>query len=246
MTTVKIKLDGNEIEVVAGLTKAGDLYERLELSPDGKWLYLDKDGDIDIPLLPDDFILIHGGEVIFEGDINQQIGENPHVRNRLHPTFNDKKLEKGCNRAKITGHELRKWDDKLPSSKLFVDLESQVDAFIQDDWTLVIQDSDCFFTIPADENDVIDLEKCARSGRRPPRGQDKYRIKIDGQKYDVGKQYMNGQEILALIGKTYAEWSLNWKFLGGRRKPVEANETVDFANPGIERFETIRMQAQQG
>ena len=72
-------------EVKAGLVKASDLYERLKLAPDNKWLYLGRDKDIDIPLLPDDYIVIHGGEEIFEDNINQQIGKKPFCKESSMP-----------------------------------------------------------------------------------------------------------------------------------------------------------------
>ena len=155
-----------------------------------------------------------------------------------------KKLD--YNKAKITGRELREWDKELPVSKLFVDLKSQADAFIADDWKLVIQDADCYFTIPASEDDAIDLEECSKSQRKPPKGQKFYKIKIDSDKYKVEQQEMSGKEILALLGKSYDEWSLNQKLHGGRRKAIEPEENVDFVQPGIERFETVKLEAQQG
>jgi len=245
MQTVNIEFNGSKVKVSAGLIKASDLYEKLGVSPDSKWLYLGRHKDIDIPLLPDDYIVIHGGEKIFEDDINHQIGENPSVRSPLQPMFNGKKLEEGCDKAKILGQELRQRDKELPSSKLFVDLSSQVDAFVADDWMLVIQDNDSYFTIPAGEDDAVDLEECAHNDRRPPKG-NKYKIKIDGEKYKVEEQHVTGGAILALVAKKYSEWSLNQKLSSGRRKAIEEEETIDLASPGVERFETVKRQAQQG
>ena len=157
-----------------------------------------------------------------------------------------KRLETGLKNAKLTGHEIRKLDTELDASKLFVDLSSQVDVLIQDDWILVIQEKDCYITIPAGADDVIDLEECARNNRKPPKGQEHYKVKIDGEKYQVDKPMLTGLAILALVGKVFGEFSLNQKFHGGRRKPVAADQEIDLTQLGIERFETSPKQAQQG
>ena len=247
MNKIIVSLNGEETEVESGLTKASDFYEKLGIEPKDKCLYLGRDDDIDIPLLPDDHAIIHGGERIFAGEINSDIGEDPTVRQPICPEFNGKKLETGFDKAKVTGRSLREMDKNQPDSKLFADLKGQVDAFIKDDLTVVVQDSDSFFTIPVGDDDtIIDLEICARADRKPPKGQKYYKIKIDGEKYKVGSQKITGTEILSLVGKNYDEWTLNQKMRGGRRKPIEADEEVDLAQPGIERFETVRRQAQQG
>ena len=75
-----IILKDEKKEVLAGLRKVNDFYKELSLDSNIKWLYLDKSDDIDIPLLPDDYIIIHGGEKIIVGDVNNKIGHNPSVR----------------------------------------------------------------------------------------------------------------------------------------------------------------------
>ena len=247
MTKVTINLCNSEASVESGLTKISDFYDQSGISPEEKCLYLNRDKDIDIPLFPDDHIIVHGGEKIFSGDAAPQIGENPTVRNPIVPIFNGKKLDPGLTKAKITGMELQDLDSDLDSSKLFADLSGKVDAFIANSITLVVQDSDCYFTIPTGgDDDVVDLEECAKKDRKPPKGQSSYKIKIDGDKHKVSSQIITGVEILGLVGKTYDEWTLNRKFCGGRRKTIEKDEEIDLSEPGVERFETTRKQAQQG
>lgn len=246
MSKVTIKLCKSEKDVESGLTQVCVYYENAGVDPDKKCLYLNKDKDIDIPLLPDDYIIIHGGEKIFAGDANADIGENPNVRNPVCFQLNGKRLETGFKQAKVTGRELRKLDDELDASKLFADLSGRVDAFIKDDWVLVLQEKDCYITIPAGDDDAIDLEECARANRKPPKGQKHYKIRVDGEQYQVDKVALTGLAILALVGKTFADWTLNRKFHGGRRKSIEKDEKVDFSDPDVERFETVRKQAQQG
>ena len=246
MAKVTINLCDNKVDVDFGLVKAIELYEKSGTHSREKCLYLDRDNDIDIPLFPDDHIIIHGGERIFAGDPNAQIGENPAVRRPIVPTLNDGKVTSGLTHAKITGGELQRLDVELDSSKLFADLAGKVDAFIPEDMTIVVQDNDCYFTIPSGDDDDIDLEECSKHNRKPPKGQKGYKIKIDGEKHRVETAMLTGAAILALVGKTYAEWSLNWKAGGGRRKAIEKDEEIDISEPGIERFEPVRKQAQQG
>jgi len=245
MSNITITLNNAETRAEPGLVKATDFYEKLAIESNTKWLYLKQDDDIDIPLLPEDYLVIHGGENIVVGDIDLNIGENPPVRQAIRPEFNGKKLEQGLGNAKISGRALQDLDAEIQPNKLFVDLTGRMDAFVGSNFTLVVQNTDSYFTIPGDD-DVIDLEKCSRANRKPPKGQGKYNIKIDGEKYTVVRQMLTGEEILAQVGKGYDEWTLNQKLRGGRRKPIEKEENIDLAQPGIERFETVRRQAQQG
>lgn len=246
MSKINIKVGNNQVEVEVGLTKADFFYSELGVNPEKQCLYLEKSGDIDIPLLPDDHIIIHGNETIVVGDINADIGNNPHVRDPVLFTFNGKKIEDGFERGKVISDEICSRDETLNLPRLFVDLEGKVDIFIKNGTSLVVQDTDSYFTIPASDDDSVDLEECSKGGHKPPKGQKLYKIKIGAEKYKVQQQQMTGSEILELVGKTYEEWSLNQKLHGGRRIPIESEAVVDFAEPGIERFETVMNQAQQG
>lgn len=245
---VQIKLNHTEVDIDLGLTKASNLYGKAGVTYPSQCLYLNRQDDIDTPLLPDDYIVIHGGENIIADKINKEIGDNPQVRHPIKPRFNGGTLEPGFDQARVKAHELQAKDNEFQSSKLFVDLDSQADVCIAGDQTLVLQDNDSYFTIPVaeDNDDAIDVELCSRSDRTPPKGQQSYKIKIDGDKHKVEKQIITGQEIISTAGKSYDEWSLNQKLRGGRRKPIQSDEAIDLAQPGIERFETVRKQAQQG
>ena len=247
MSKVSITLESKQTEIESGLLHLSSLYKEADVDAEKKMLYLDKDKDIDIPLLPGDYIIIHGGEKILSGDVSADIGDNLSVRNPVCVHLNDKRLEEGFKKAKVTGKELRELDKELDASKLFANLRGRVDEFIKDEWVLVVQEKDRYLTIPAGDDDSIDLEVCARANRKPPRGQKHYTIKIDGEKHRVGQAALAGLAILELAGgKTYADWTLNQKFHGGRRKAIGQDEEVDFSEPGVERFETVRKQAQQG
>ena len=250
MSKVTITLANEQAEIEKGLIKVDELYEKSGIKPDEKCLYLNKSGDIDIPLLPDEHIIIHGGEDIFADNINEDIGDNPAVRNPVCFEFNGKKIEQGLEKIKVSGKDILCRDEELESPRLFTDVAGKTDDFVQDDITLVVQETDVYFTVPSGGVDSIDLEECAKKGRIPPKIKNpkiqKYKIKIDKEKYTVEDREMEGHEILSLVGKTYSDWSLNQKFSGGLRRSIGAEEIVDFAQEGIERFETVMKQAQQG
>ena len=115
--------------------------------------------------------------------------------------------------------------------------------------TIVVQDGNSFFVIPSNDGsthgDPIDIEGCGKHGRRPPKGH-KYRIRIDGQKHLVEAEKVTGAEILGLVAKNADEWALNQKLKGGKRERIKPNDVVDISQLGVERFETVRRQAQQG
>lgn len=245
MNKVAIKLNGEQLQLDAGLTKVDTLYKASKTDPEKHRLYLDKSGDIDIPLLPNDHIVIRGEETITVGDIDADIGDNPKVRKPIQIIFNDQK-EGGFKQAKVNSDDIYKLDKELKSPKLFLDIAGQEDIFIAKNLTLIIQENDFYFTIPASDDDSIDLEDCSKGGHHPPKGQKAYKIKVDKEKYRVEQQEITGKEILQLVGKDIDQWTLNQKLRGGRRVTIEPDAIVDLAEPGIERFETVMKQAQQG
>ena len=94
--------------------------------------------------------------------------------------------------------------------------------------------------------EIIDIREYARSGESTPVGKPKYKIRVDGTEFILHGHFIIGADILKLVDKNYEEWSLNRKWRGGRRTPVEPDEEVNVAERGVERFETVRKQAQQG
>ncbi len=235
-----IQIDGREKTIHSGLVSVDDLYEIADCSEER--IFLSREDGIDIPLLSGEFILIRGGERLVVG--KSSIEDNPPLRNEVRPEFNGSR-NLALPKAKITGKALKERDDKFPQGRLFADIEDGVDVEIADDMTIVVQDADSYFVIPPASDDAIDLEECGKNDRRPPKGH-KYRIRIDGDKHTVDSAEITGAGILALVEKRDDEWSLNQKLHGGKRERIEASDQVDLSRPGIERFETVRRQAQQG
>lgn len=241
--TVTIHIDGRKERVRSGLIAVEELYRIADSGE--KRIFLNREDDIDIPLLPSEHLVVHGEEQFVLGE--SSIEDNPSLRNAIRPEFNGTR-DLTFPTAKITGKTLKERDEKFPQGRLFVDISDGADIEIADDIVLVVQDADSYFVIPPPtdgEKKAIDVEECGKYERRPPRGH-KYRIRIDGEKYVVGSTEITGTEILTLVEKNPAEWSLNQKLHGGRRIRIESDETVNLAQCGIERFETVRRQAQQG
>ncbi len=242
MQQTQIQLDGAKKSIRSGLVPVTDLYELADCHT--KRLFLNREDGIDIPLVPGEYLLIHGEEKFVVGE--SSIENNPPLRNEVRPEFNGF-YNLALPSAKITGKSLKEKDDKFPTGRLFADIKDGVDVEISDDMTIVVQDKDSYFVIPpaADDGDSTDLEECGKNERKPPKGR-KYRIRIDGDKHIVDSATITGAEILGLVGKSFDEWSLNQKLHGGKREKIEAKAKVDLTRPGIERFETVRRQAQQG
>lgn len=239
---VIIDIDGIKHELEAGLIEGREIYDLVQHVVH---LSVNRIGGIDIPLDRKDMLVIGGNESFVAGEPGTE--DNPPLRRKINVSFNETHLE--LPKAKISGGELKALDDKFPNGRLFADIGTGPDAEIADDMTLLVQEGDYFFVIPPCDDsgagDPVDTESCARHGRRPPKGH-RYRIKIDGQKYVVERAKLNGVDILELADKSPENWALNMKMPGGERKRIEDNDLVDVSQPGIERFETVRRDAQQG
>jgi hypothetical protein len=92
----------------------------------------------------------------------------------------------------------------------------------------------------------VDLELNAKAGKKPPKAK-RYRIRVDDRYFVVTEPSMTGRQILTLAGKTPPEnFILTEKSKGGSLHTVELDEVVDFTKPGIERFNTLPRQVQEG
>ena len=241
---VTITVQGKEELVQGGLVSADSIYEKIDGG--GQQVFLNRADGIDIPLSLGEYLVIHGGEQFVVGE--SCIENNPPLRNQLRPKFNGS-YSLALSAAKVTGKILKEQDDKFPQGRLFVDVVGGVDLEILDDMTILVQEADSYFVIPPAANSeggsTIDIEECGKQERHPPKGH-QYRIRIDGAKYIVESTEITGSNILGLAGKRPDEWSLNQKLHGGKRDRIAPSDLVDLTQPGIERFETIRKQAQQG
>ena len=241
---VGIRINSQQKVIQSGLVSIADLYKIADCGE--KQIFLKPEDGISIPIVPGEYLLIHGGENFVTGE--RPTEDNPPLLNKIRLEFNGSH-DLALSNAKITGKALKEQDYKFPQGRLFADIKDGVDMEIADDMTIVVQDADSYFVIPpatdADDGSSIDIEECGKHERRPPKGH-KYRIRIDGDKYAVDLAEITGAAILAVAGKKPDEWSLNQKLHDGKRIRIKAEDAADLTHPGIERFETVRRQAQQG
>jgi hypothetical protein len=92
----------------------------------------------------------------------------------------------------------------------------------------------------------VDLELHAKMGQKPPKAK-KYRIRIDDRYFVVSQHSMTGREILTLAGKVPPDaFILTEKSKGGALRTIELDEVVNFTKHGVERFNTLPRQVQEG
>jgi len=98
------------------------------------------------------------------------------------------------------------------------------------------------------EVDELDVEAFAQKGGngRAPKAK-RYIIRIDKTKYEVTVGTRTVREILTLAGKTPLEqYKLTQKHHGGAAVTIGLEDTVDFREPGVERFMTLRLDQTEG
>jgi hypothetical protein len=94
---------------------------------------------------------------------------------------------------------------------------------------------------------VVDLEECAREGKRPPRTRHGYRIRINGEPFVICSTIITGREVLLVAGLTPPEkYTLRVKVRGERPKKVGLDEKVDLTQPGVEKFVALPRDQTEG
>jgi len=95
-------------------------------------------------------------------------------------------------------------------------------------------------------DEIADLEDYARKGEEPPhcRG---YRFKVNGEPFEVHRQFVTGKEVLELAGLTPPEnYTLRVKVAGQRPRKVPLDEKVNLRTPGIEKFKALPRDQTEG
>jgi len=243
---VGVELDGKKAHIAKGYARADELYSMLRIDPGTEAIILEDKGGAEVPILPRDRLSVRGGEKFSIRPVKHKIPDNPDLKDARNISVNGEDL-RIADKAKITANQLcKRVDADAANSSLYWVSGDHNDRYIDGRERLIVRESDAYIILPGKGRDVIDLEKCARDGMTPPSGSFIYRIKIDGDKYDFKAREVTGEELMSRAGKKYGEWSLNRKLSAGRRVPLEAEQLVDLSEPGVERFETVRRQAQQG
>lgn len=104
-------------------------------------------------------------------------------------------------------------------------------------------------TMEVEEVDVIEIEehtKTVNGKVKPPKAR-KYVIRVDKTKFTVEVAGMTGRDILTLAGKAPVEqYKLTQKMHGGAATTIGLEVKVDFTEPGVERFMTLRLDQTEG
>jgi len=150
-SSVFIHVAGHRHELERGLKQGSDIYRASGISPERHYLLLELPGDRDIPLSTTDYIVVGGRErfSVAEGPYPQD--DNPHLRVPLTPVFNDGPLPTGSalERAKLSSADLSRLDPEFEAGDgVFLDLGDLPDVQLLDDWRLLVQSDDQFYTSP--------------------------------------------------------------------------------------------------
>ena len=93
---------------------------------------------------------------------------------------------------------------------------------------------------------VIDLDEYAQNGKQIPKCE-KFKIRIDNEKYVVKTDEMSGLQLLELAHKSPADqFAIFQRLRGGQTQKIEFDDTVSFLTPGIERFMTLPLDQTEG
>lgn len=150
MQTISIVIGRKSIQIAPGLTIGQDLINKAGLAAHEQ-LLLERKGDVDILMAPQDGILLRGGEEFVLGDGHPQVEDNPCLKHPIHFGFNGHPLAAGAllTRAKATGLEIKQLDPNLkPSDQLVADLDHLADEVIPDGLRMILQKHDKFITAP--------------------------------------------------------------------------------------------------
>jgi plasmid stabilization system protein ParE len=95
-------------------------------------------------------------------------------------------------------------------------------------------------------DEIADLEEYARQGKQPPRCRG-YRIRVNGERYEIYNSQPTGREILELANlRPSQNYTLRVKVAGQQPRKVELDEKVDLRQPGIEKFKALPRDQQEG
>jgi hypothetical protein len=240
---VSIVINNQNIEIKPSLYTGAEIQNLVNLCNEER-IFLDLENDVDIPISASDLLVIEGGEVFSVG--TSDAPDNPNLINSKKVTINGQIIEE-VSSAKIKGQLLKKYlSEDISDKVIYLELANTPDYLLKDEESIILNDSlkFLFVTKSNSDEDVPDLEDCACSNHCPPKHQ-KYKIKVDKVKHKVESPRLTGREILELAGYDETRY-LYQKFAGGERRQIELDEKVDFTEPGIERFHTMRCEHQEG
>ncbi|MBT1697143.1 multiubiquitin domain-containing protein [Fulvivirgaceae bacterium PWU4] len=95
------------------------------------------------------------------------------------------------------------------------------------------------------EEDVINLEWAAKNEKQPPKGK-KYQYKVDDAELISETETLTGKEILERAGKIPAGNFILRQKIKGNWITIKLNDSVDFTEPGVEKFKTLPNDQTEG
>jgi len=241
---VTLFIQNQSLSIFPGLHTGEQLYRLGDISPNNYTLSLDVANEIDMPIHPNDVLIIKGGERLV---VSQKACNDTSVNFPLHSpipfTLNGQVYEgsKAFQKIKITTRDFKNILDEH-QLKFIVDIDGLSDVILPDDKNIVVGTNWSILTIVDNDCEPTDREHC--DDVNPAH---KYKIRIDDEKYTVRVPKKTGRDILLLAGKENPEqYDLYQLFKDGSTKAVALNEKVDFSCPGIERFITIPRDMTEG
>lgn len=136
--------------ITAGLFSGSALHQLAGIA-DPQQLLLDMQGEIDIPVLADDRIVLKGGERFVIGTGNNPIADNPCLRHPIVFHLNGQPItpEQGFQYAKVSANEIRALDPHARDSDgVIVDIDGLADEPIKSEWRLILQKWYHFLVVP--------------------------------------------------------------------------------------------------
>lgn len=147
MRTTKIHIDGHAHTVPAGLTLGKELLALAGVNPPQQ-LVLEVEGELDVPILPEDrIILSHDRQRFSTGNGNPPLPDNPCLRRPFDVGINDIRVK--ISHPKMTGADLKALDPSSDKSgRLFADLPDLADEWIDDGMRVIVQRHEAFAVSP--------------------------------------------------------------------------------------------------
>ena len=99
--------------------------------------------------------------------------------------------------------------------------------------------------VELDEVEVIDLEEYANSGKPIPKHVKYFLIKVDKEKIRV-QSPIKAKNILVAAGIDPNEYHIQQKHSGGKRETLDPEQLIDLSKDGVERFESVPKEANNG
>lgn len=146
-----IHVAGTLHDISRSLVAGAAIYNLADIDPARQHLLLELADDRDVPLRPDDYIVINGRERFSVADGPQPADDNPCLRKPLSPTINEQELpaDRELHQAKLTFEQLAALNPDFESGDgVFVELKDVPDAQVLPGMRVLVQNDDRFYTSP--------------------------------------------------------------------------------------------------